>query len=243
MARLKRVTHGQGGLARLFRRAPSPDADGERALIRRALDGESRAVGELVRRVAPVIRACVLRGVRARAIPGGFDVDDLVAEVWCRLLARQGRRLLAFDPALGKTLEGYIGMVGMQMVANVVEQQGAQKRSAPGGHVGLDEARHIHSSEPNPEQCMVDQERASTLWAHLEDQLPARGRLVLRLRYVDALSVGDAAAHMGVQPQVVYNWQHKIKQIVRTFADGDKETASDSGRYKGVRRGRQESAT
>ena len=56
------------------------------------------------------------------------------------------------------------------------------------------------------------------LWQHLEEQLSARGRVVLSLVYTDGLSVDEAAARMGVKKQVVYNWQHKIRGLTRAWA-------------------------
>lgn len=194
-----------------IRRFVAREAPSDVELIRRTLDGDAAAGQALARRVAPAIRARVLRHTRGRAVHG-HSVEDLVHEVWCRLLAHDGRRLRGYDPAKGKTLDGYVSMIASQVLANVVEQHSASKRRAAGGVGDLEEAQHTPAVEPGPERLVADRQRMAALWQHLEGSLPERGRLVLRLVYVDGMSVDEAAACLGVQRQVVYNWQFKIRR-------------------------------
>lgn len=187
-------------------------------MIRQALAGDRRAARRLAERCAPVIRVRVLRMTRGRTGPGGLDTDDLVHEVWCRLLTDDGRRLRSYDPARGKTFEGYISMIAGQLVATVAEHHAAAKRRAPGGHGELEEARHVAAAAADPEANVAGRQAKDALWQHLEAQLSARGRVVLALVYTDGLSVDEAAARMGVKKQVVYNWQHKIRGLTRAWA-------------------------
>src|SRR5688500_15721273 len=91
-------------------------ASDDRDLVARALTGDEAAERSLVKRVAPAIRARVLCVTRGRPGPGGTEVEDLIHEVWCRLLENNGRRLRAWDPARGKTLEGYVSLIAGQLV-------------------------------------------------------------------------------------------------------------------------------
>ena len=199
------------------------DALDDRALIRAALGGDADAGRALVDRAAPAIRARVLRHVRGRL--GGLDVDDLTHEVWCRLLQNGGKRLLAYDPARGKTLGGYLSMVAGQLISNVVEQQRAVKRSAPGGETALDDARQVSEPAPSPEETAAAREDLRALFEHLEGALPPKGVRVLYLLYSQGLGVDAAAERMGVKRQVVYNWQHKIRGLARAYAE---EKGTDS---------------
>jgi transposase len=44
---------------------------------------------------------------------------------------------------------------------------------------------------------------------------------VAALLYADGLDVDAAATALGVQKQVVYNWQFKIRQLTRAFLEGE----------------------
>jgi DNA-directed RNA polymerase specialized sigma24 family protein len=143
-----------------FRRR-DPHALSDVALIRAALDGDARAGRALVDRAAPPIRARVLRHVGPRRV-AGLDVDDLTHEVWCRLLDDDGRRLRAYDPARGKTLGGYLSMIAGQLVANVAEHGRAQRRSAPGGQVELNDETPAPAATP---EARTARARSSRRWA------------------------------------------------------------------------------
>lgn len=210
-----------------FRRPPPTD---DRALIEAALDGDATARRALVERVAPIVRARVRRHVRGPRGPGGLDVDDLTHEVWCRLLSDDAARLRAYDPERGKTLDGFVSMVAGQLVATVAEHHRAQKRAAPGGEGPLEEAEAVAAPVATPEKQAEDRRALSALWTHLDAHLPERGRLVLRLLYLDHASPDEAAATLGVNRQVVYNWQHKIRGLAGEFAAEAKDAAAGGGR-------------
>jgi len=42
---------------------------------------------------------------------------------------------------------------------------------------------------------------------------------VLALLYVDGLDVDQTAAALGVNKQVVYNWQFKIRQLAQAYLE------------------------
>ena len=200
-----------------FRRRADPTRLDDQALVRAALGGDPAAGRALVDRAAPAIRARVLRHVRGRRL-GGLDVDDLTHEVWCRLLAGDAKRLRAYDPAKGKTFGGYLSLIAGQLVSNVVEEHRAVKRSAPGGETALDDARAVSEPAPSPEATAGSRQALRALFAHLEAELPPRGRVVLHLLYADGLSIDEAAGRMGAKRQVVYNWQHRIRTLARAHA-------------------------
>ena len=196
-----------------LRRTPPSGGDDDVALVGRALAGQAEAARALVARLGPVIRARVLRMTGGRPAPGGEDLDDLVAEVWSRLWEHGGQRLRAFDPARGKTLEGYVSLVAGQLVQSRARAALAEKRGGGRAREPLEAAMDKGSAHPHPEEAALEAEDLSGLWAHLEAGLSARGRLVLRLVYVDALTVPEVAAALGVNAQVIYNWQHRIRSL------------------------------
>lgn len=188
-------------------------ADG--ALVTRALEGERAAAEALVRRLMPVVQARVRRARRRAGAVGGRDAEDLCQEVWAALLAEGGRRLLAFDPAKGATLEGFVGVLAEREVVSLARHGAAKKR---GGHlfaVEVDDG--VATEAPSPEQVVESKDLAARLGAHLDEALPERGQLVLRYAFADGRPAPEVADILGVKVQVVYNWQHKIRGLARRF--------------------------
>jgi RNA polymerase sigma factor (sigma-70 family) len=196
------------------------------ALLRAALEGRAAARNRLVVRLAPVVRARLRRALCnwPEGRIGAHDVDDLTHLTWCRLLEHDAARLRAYDPGTGVSLVAYVSMVTQQLFLNVLEQHRAGKRAAA-ATVELEDAGDV----PAP----VDAARAADARAdlervhgHLMRTLPERGRAVLALLYLDGLDVDQTAASLGVNKQVVYNWQFKIRQLARAFLDAGPEGAS-----------------
>ena len=53
-----------------------------------------------------------------------------------------------------------------------------------------------------------------------------RGWLVFRYMYTDGYDVPEVAAALQTNPQVVYNWRHRIRKEARAFFESEPETAS-----------------
>lgn len=193
-------------------------------LVERALAGEGEAVRALVHRLMPVIRARVrrlLRETRGGRL-GPTDGDDLVQEAWLALLKDDGRQLRAFDPARGASLETYVGLVAERTVRNARQKIVALKRGGDRVRVEDEDAPgRLASEAPGPEDVAASRQLAGALAARLREQLPERGWLVFRCLYTDGRPVDETAALLGVDRQVVYNWQHKIRRLARAFAEGE----------------------
>lgn len=190
----------------------------DRVLVRAAARGDRDAVRELARRLMPVLRARVRRAVGATGGQlGSVGADDLVQEIWLALFRDDRRALLAFDPDRGASLEGYVGMLAEREIGNVRQRVGALKRGARLTVAASDELDEVAEAGPTPEQLVSAAQVAEQLGTHLEGALPPRGLLVLRYAFADALPVADVARVMGVSVQVVYNWQHKIREEARRY--------------------------
>jgi RNA polymerase sigma-70 factor (ECF subfamily) len=146
---------------------------------------------------------------------GSLDEQDLIQEVWVTLLEDDARQLRQWDPARGATLEGYVGMVTQREFGNASQKASAKKR---GGHlVALDEIAEPAKSGPSPEASAIGRDEARRLGDYLAAELPTKGQVVFRCLYTDEMSPDEAAEALGVNRQVVYNWQHKIRQLARAF--------------------------
>lgn len=200
------------------------------ALLQAALTGRASARNRLAVRLAPVVRARLRRALAnwPNQRIGAHDLDDLTHLTWCRLLEHDQARLRAYDPATGVTLVAYVSMVTQQLFLNVLEQHRAAKRAAT-ATVELDDALDLASPTDVPAalEARGDLER---VWGHLMTELPERGRAVAALLYADGLDVDAVAQTLGVQRQVVYNWQFRIRQLARAFIDAGPGAAGGGAR-------------
>lgn len=186
------------------------------ALIEAALGRDRAAALALTERIGPFIRARVLRATRGRPL-AGHAPEDVMQEVWCRLLADDGRRLRRYDPARGKTLGGFVNMIAAQVMSNLIEEAGAHKRRPEGGFTDLDHAPESTSAAPRPDQLTGDRAALRSMWQHLEATLPPAGRLVLQMLYVDQLAADEIARRLGCSPNTVYSWRFKIKKAALAY--------------------------
>lgn len=190
-------------------------ADAE--LLRRAVRGEAGPVRIVTRRLNPAIQARVMRVLR-RLTPAHLDdAPDVVQGVWLALLKDEGRQLLAFDPARGISLEAYVGMIAERETRNHIQHRAAGVRRPSEGFAPLEDADLEAAATPSPEAEVGGRELEARLLAYLEANLGERGLAVLRIVFTDEQTPEAAAQMLGCTLQVVYNWQHKIRGLARTF--------------------------
>jgi RNA polymerase sigma factor (sigma-70 family) len=208
-------------LAFLLTVAALPSNADDVALLRAALAGQAAARNRLVTRLAPVVRARLRRALAnwPGQRLGAHDLDDLTHQTWCRLLEHDQARLRAYDPETGVSFVAYVSMLTQQLFLNVLEQHRAGKRAAA-ATVPIEDAMEI-ASTTDTAAALDARADLARVWGHLMAELPERGRAVAALLYADGLDVDAAATALGVQKQVVYNWQFKIRQLTRAFLEGE----------------------
>lgn len=185
------------------------------ALLQPALRGDRRAIDGLVERLMPIVRAICRRVIdRRMGRRGPYDGDDLVQEVWLCLMRDDAARLRQWDPARGSSLESYVAMVSRSEASKVLRREQAVKRGGDADIGALEDARGVAGGH-DPEAVAVGRSLQADLDSHLAEQLAPKGRLILRLLYTDGLSPPEAARAIGCTTQVVYNWQHKIRSLIR----------------------------
>lgn len=186
-------------------------------LVRKALLGQRRAGSDLARRLLPTVAArCARRMGRRHS-----DFQDMIQEVWLALFEQGGRRLLAFRPEQGASLEAFVGRIAERRVLDEIRKRGAHRR---GGHlleVSLplndDSSLQLASENSRPEEEVAAEDMLDKLDDHLSATLPERGFMVFEFVFRKGLSPAEAAKKIGVKTQVVYNWEHKIRNLALRF--------------------------
>jgi RNA polymerase sigma factor (sigma-70 family) len=160
------------------------------------LAGDARAWQAFVVRFAPVILAAVNRGMAGRSAEG-VTVDDVVQDVFVRLVQDDFRSLRAFDPTRA-ALTTWLTVIAFRLAIDA-----CRRRRLP--IQGIAEWREL----PAPEAAVSARDAPAL------DILPPRQQLVLRLLFDRGLSVEEAAAVLAIEPQTVRSLKSKAINRLR----------------------------
>jgi RNA polymerase sigma-70 factor (ECF subfamily) len=154
--------------------------------------------------VSPVIVRAVRHTMR-RSETLGFDVDDVVQEVFVRLYKEDRRLLKTFD-AERASLNTWLSLVARSVTLDHLRQL----KRLEAVLVGAKEVADAPQEEPHSEGRRVP--------LHL---LTERQRHVIRLLFDEDMSVPDAAAALSVSEQTIRSSKHKAMLRLREFMGGD----------------------
>lgn len=176
--------------------------------------GRTRHAVELV---TAIIRARVRRFVFRSPI-AGYEVEDLVQEIWVALLDRDARKLRSWDPGRCVPLERFVAVIADRELASLRSHSRARRRSAP--LVDL-EATPVHAAVDawTPEAAAVTAAVLAGWRARIGQQLSPRGGAIFELMVLE-LDPDQIAAVLEVNRQVVYNWQYQIRGLLARRATG-----------------------
>lgn len=181
--------------------------------VTRFIRGDRSAARSMLRRLTPVIQARVRSTLRRRS--SSLSPDDVVQEVWLSLMQDDKRLLRRYDPSRGSSLEGYVGGIADRVAGDAVRRSRAGKRDVARTVSGL--PIQVEDRAAPIDRPVLDRDLIERLFAHLEESLPRKGRLVLRCIFGDGLSTSETASALGVSQQVVHNWKFRIRKDARAF--------------------------
>lgn len=172
--------------------------------LRQCLDGYSWAWDAFVARYAPAILATVQHVLRTYSSSAGRQTaEDLVQDVFVRLIDRDFRLLRTYDPDRA-SLKTWLTIVARSTTIDSLRR----KRLST---IPLDSAPTV----PAPAAEPVDTASATHgLPSHL---LTPRQRLVLQLLFDRKMSPDDAAEMLGIAPQTIRSAKHKAIQRLREY--------------------------
>lgn len=172
------------------------------------ISGRKDAWDEFVRQSAPVILAAVSRSMHGR-LQHTHDVQDRVQEVYVRLLRENCRLLRTFDPGRASLA------TWLSLIARTIVHEHHQKRRQPA--TGLE---NVDAAAPEPPP------RPEPLTGL--DSLSQQQRQVIRMLFEEDLSVEQAAARLGVNPQTIRSAKHKaLTRLRKTLFSEHPENARD----------------
>ncbi len=175
--------------------------------------GDKRAWDALVERAVSVIYAAVRKVVAARGRTAADEIDDIVQDVFTKLVRDDYRLLRQFDPAKA-SLVTYLTLIARSTALDALRRRSlsaVELREASRAAVALDPPH----AEP----------RAAVGSSVPLETLSERQRLILHLLFDRDMSVTEAAAVLGVDPQTIRSGKHKALSKLRQVLEPGDETA------------------
>lgn len=178
------------------------------ALLARCAATPPASAGEwtrLAERLTPRLRRAVTGALARRGGPFRDElVDDLVQEVWCRLLAAERRALRDFRGGCEREAAAYVRRIAGAIVADRLRAERAVKRR-PLRLVRLDppllEQGRLTDRSGCPERRLLAREQLRGLERLCGELVAGRRRrerlMVVRLAFVERSSSAEIVAHLG----------------------------------------------
>jgi DNA-directed RNA polymerase specialized sigma24 family protein len=163
--------------------------------LKACIEGHKPAWTTFVDRCAPIVYAAVRRTVGGAA---ALDADDIVQDVFLRLVRNDFALLRSYDPARA-ALSTWLTLIARSVAIDVTRK----KRLAT---VPIDAA----APPTDPPSGGPTASPPLPL-----DRLTGRQRLVLRLLFVQQMTVPQAATVLGVDDQTIRSTKHKALSRLR----------------------------
>ena len=199
----------------------APLADLPQSVVVAALEGDRKALRELVDAMTPIIQARVVRAlVRRRSQAAGRDVrqevEDMTQDVFSALFAHDGRALRAWDPSRGLSLANFVGLVADRQVSSMMRS--GRKNPWRDMPEEVDELEAGSETVPDAEPQIQSRRALELLLDRMRSSLSTRGLELFQRLYVDEQPIEEVAKAMNMTREAIYAWRNRVSVILRTFA-------------------------
>ncbi len=201
--------------------APARSAGGRASeLLLRVLEGERTAERRLVEELTPTIRASVSRELALRRRRSGRateqEVEDITQSVLLGLFADGGRTLKKWDPARGRELKSFVGLLAQRRTVTILRC----RRTSPWSEDPmLPEDLDKNPVEANgPESRAISRDMLGALLGAVRARLTARGAEIFRLLFLEGASTEDVCTQTDLSAASVYQWRRRLRLLVEEVA-------------------------
>lgn len=180
-------------------------AEVEQRLVARLLVDDPAAWREFDAKYSRVVLGCIHRVLsRFTRVAGRHDVDEIYARFCLQLLAKDKRKLRAFDPERGNKLSSWLGLLATHAAYDYLRSLRRDAAVEP-----LPESERFSSTGASPYELSLLHERAR-IAAKIMSQLSERDREFVQLYFGEGLEPEEVATEMGISVKTVYSKKHKI---------------------------------
>lgn len=173
-------------------------------LVQRALCGEQRAYTEIYTRYIGRLTRQV------RKIVGAEDAEDVAH----RVIERAFERLKEFQPE--RHLGAWLGRMANNLAIDYVRANGRRRATPIDADDDEEDSRPLQVPDPDPlpEETVIEDETREEVRRIVRSLSPTH-ELVLKLKYVNNLTVEEVADATGYTPEAVRKCLHAIRKTLR----------------------------
>jgi len=200
-----------------------PALESDRRLLDRCFAGDPTAAESIVRQFSGLVYRSVQYIFRVRHVP--FDkalLEDLHNTVFLQLFEKNCKKLRQYQGRNGCSLATWISLVTVRSVQNHLRKKGYDavcRRKEP---LNLDDLPELRSAEEDAPAQLIKAEQEHLLKKGIQN-LPPRGRLLMKLHLDQGLGLEEAAAAMRITVQNAYIIKHraiqKLKSVLKELSD------------------------
>lgn len=195
-------------------------SDDDRALLERALDGDTAATRKLVATLLPVVQVRVARVLVRRRARSARDVrqevEDLAQEVFAALFENDGRVLRAWDAKRGLSLASFCGLVAEREAASILRS--GRRSPWTEDATEMDDLEKGIEPAPDAELRIASREQLELLVERLRESVSPRGLELFQRLIVEEEAVESVCASTGMKADAVYAWKSRLGKLVRKLA-------------------------
>jgi RNA polymerase sigma-70 factor (ECF subfamily) len=207
----------------------NPSSADTARLVRRAVQGDRRAIDELLSQYRPQLRRMVAVRMDSR-LKARFDPSDIVQSV----LAEAAQKMVAFRqppehfyPWLRQLAWDELARIHRDHIRTKkrsVSREAADWQASASDESMLQLVDRLAAQHLGPGSRLVKQELRARVRAAIE-QLPPQDREVLVLRFLEQLNVSDTAAALGISESAVKSRQFRaVERLGKLLADLRRES-------------------
>ncbi|MEM9462114.1 MAG: sigma-70 family RNA polymerase sigma factor [Myxococcota bacterium] len=170
------------------------------------IDGSRRAFIDIYRHYEGKVRY----GVARAALKSGrsHDMDDLIQEVWCRMMGNQRRVLSYYDPDRGR-FGPYISWVAYQQALYVIHRE---RRKAPVDELPSEDEALLDEGSIHFVAQVIQSDLFQRLLAKVDAELAVEDRVLLREHYLAERILREIAVELGVTEDTIYQRNRRLKK-------------------------------
>lgn len=173
--------------------------------LRAVIGGDPAAVQEFVCTFTPVLRAVVRRTLSGN---DAQRIEDVLQDLFVLLFRDGGRALLAWDPALGRSLKVFLCVLAHHRAIDHVRRETRHARERPTTAEDLArQADRDTAAQPAEGPAWLE-----TLFRRFREEASPQDQRLLEMCFLEEMDPREVAAQLDLTPEAVYQRRHRLKQ-------------------------------
>nr|WP_319494210.1 sigma-70 family RNA polymerase sigma factor [uncultured Desulfobacter sp.] len=174
----------------------------------------------LIRHYWRLVESTAIKVFSIKAVPYTQDsIEDMRSEIFLKLLENNCKKLWQYKEGAGRSLAGWIIMIANQTVLAELRNKGILNTGNQSKLIPLEEAFNLSAPDNHP----YDRKEQEQILGSAMAELPAKGRLILKMYYFHGLEFETIARYLKMKTGAVYTAKSRaleqLKNIVKKKSD------------------------